>query len=103
MSESTDMHSCSYYCDRPDCVRQQRDELRDRLEALAEQNAEIERLRAGLLAVIAADQVYGHRAPHNGPGWHDGELAEIARRYLTPNAEFRRGEPKASPSPGTKG
>jgi hypothetical protein len=27
----TDVHSCSYYCDRPDCVKAQRDELRDRL------------------------------------------------------------------------
>ena len=28
-------HSCSYYCDRPECIRSQRDFLRD----LAEQNA----------------------------------------------------------------
>lgn len=26
------LHSCSYYCDRPECVKAQRDELRDRLE-----------------------------------------------------------------------
>ena len=26
-----DVHSCSYYCDRPECVKAQRDELRDRL------------------------------------------------------------------------
>ena len=25
------VHSCSYYCTRPDCVRAQRDELRERL------------------------------------------------------------------------
>jgi len=29
----TDIHSCSYYCDRPACVLQQRDELRDKLHA----------------------------------------------------------------------
>ena len=23
-------HTCSYYCDRPECIRAQRDELRDR-------------------------------------------------------------------------
>ena len=28
------MHSCSYYCDRPECIKQQRDELRERLEPL---------------------------------------------------------------------
>lgn len=25
----TDIHSCSYYCDRPGCIKAQRDELRD--------------------------------------------------------------------------
>jgi hypothetical protein len=24
-------HTCSYYCDRPSCIKAQRDELRDRL------------------------------------------------------------------------
>jgi len=27
----SDIHSCSYYCDRPECVKRQRDELRERL------------------------------------------------------------------------
>jgi len=27
------VHTCSYYCDRPECLKDQRDELRDRLEA----------------------------------------------------------------------
>lgn len=53
--------------------------------------SEVERLRAGLLEVIAADQVYGHREPGSGPGWHDGELAKIARCYMLPNAELRGG------------
>jgi hypothetical protein len=25
------IHSCSYYCERPECIKAQRDELRDRL------------------------------------------------------------------------
>lgn len=28
------MHTCSYYCDRPECIERQRDELRARFEAL---------------------------------------------------------------------
>lgn len=28
----SDIHSCSYFCDRPECVRMQRDELRQLLE-----------------------------------------------------------------------
>jgi hypothetical protein len=27
------VHTCSYYCDRPECLKAQRDELRGRLEA----------------------------------------------------------------------
>ena len=27
----TDVHSCSYYCERPECIKAQRDELRERL------------------------------------------------------------------------
>lgn len=27
----TDIHSCSYYCNRPECVLAQRNELRDKL------------------------------------------------------------------------
>lgn len=27
----TEVHSCSYHCDRPECVKAQRDELRSRL------------------------------------------------------------------------
>jgi hypothetical protein len=27
----TDIHSCSYYCNRPECIKAQRDELRERL------------------------------------------------------------------------
>lgn len=26
-------HVCSYYCDRPECIKSQRDELRDRMPA----------------------------------------------------------------------
>jgi hypothetical protein len=26
-----EVHSCSYYCDRPECIKAQRDELRDKL------------------------------------------------------------------------
>jgi hypothetical protein len=29
----TDIHSCGYYCDRPVCIKAQRNELRDKLLA----------------------------------------------------------------------
>ena len=28
----TDIHSCSYYCDKPECIKAQRNELREKLE-----------------------------------------------------------------------
>jgi len=31
----TDIHSCSYYCDKPECIKAQRDELRDKLSEVA--------------------------------------------------------------------
>ena len=30
----SDIHSCSYYCDRPECTKAQRDELRAKYSAL---------------------------------------------------------------------
>ena len=29
-----DLHACSYYCDRPECIKAQRDELRAKYSAL---------------------------------------------------------------------
>lgn len=35
----TEVHSCSYFCDRPACIKAQRDELRDRATSLPPQGA----------------------------------------------------------------
>ena len=32
----TEIHSCSYYCDRPECIKAQRDELRERLVSMTD-------------------------------------------------------------------
>ena len=32
----TEIHSCSYYCDRPECTKAQRDELREKYVKLAD-------------------------------------------------------------------
>jgi len=36
-------HTCSYYCHRPDCIAEQRNELRDRV---AELESELEKVKA---------------------------------------------------------
>ena len=40
MSNESDLHSCSYYCDRPECIKAQRDELRAKYVALHDQHAQ---------------------------------------------------------------
>lgn len=40
----TDIHSCSYYCDRPECIKAQRDEL---VQEFIETNAMSEAYRQG--------------------------------------------------------
>ena len=49
MRSMTDVHSCSYYCTRPECVVKQRDELRDKFFALAH------RLTTGPTAILSAE------------------------------------------------
>ena len=41
----TEIHSCSYYCDRPECIKRQRDELRERLERIERDTLILKRLR----------------------------------------------------------
>ena len=40
-----DMHSCSYYCDRPECIKRQRDELRERMERVERDTPTLVHLR----------------------------------------------------------
>ena len=39
----SDIHSCSYYCARPECVRKQRDELRAMYVRLADKHVSLVR------------------------------------------------------------
>ena len=55
MSNIDEIHSCSYYCDRPGCIKAQRDELRDKYEeAVNKQRAE------GLIKVRDSAYAYGY-------------------------------------------
>lgn len=59
------IHTCSYYCERPECIRRQRDELRDRMEAaLAQQPVppsvpEQKKLRVGNLSTLTDSEYPG--------------------------------------------
>jgi len=42
MTEPTIDHSCSYHCDRPECIKAQRDELREHLKRIDAQSVSVE-------------------------------------------------------------
>ena len=44
----SDLHTCSYHCDRPECIKAHRDELRERLAAAEARVSELERYNLGL-------------------------------------------------------
>ena len=52
------VHTCSYYCDRPECLKDQRDELRDRLEATPPAQA-AEAVERVARAIATEDEVPG--------------------------------------------
>jgi hypothetical protein len=52
-----DVHTCSYYCDRPACIKAQRDELRDKFQ-VAQAQAEID-AKAQRIAKAQAPQHAG--------------------------------------------
>ena len=47
------IHTCSYYCERPDCIRAQRDELRQKLEQAEKQGVGLTDEEVGGLTVFA--------------------------------------------------
>ena len=72
------IHSCSYYCQRPECIKAQRDELRDRL-AQPEQEPVLWRnaaIRVGEeLSSVGPDGYYGMTAEQ----WLDWAMAQEPR------------------------
>jgi hypothetical protein len=77
----TDIHSCSYYCDQPECVKAQRDELRDKL-AKPEQELMIRGdIRDGLVDNDAQpEQEDG--CPVCGSDVHDRDALDKAEREI---------------------
>ena len=53
------IHSCSYYCDRPECIKQQRDELREQLERVTAERDELRRRIMESDKMAVADSPYG--------------------------------------------
>jgi len=53
-----DIHSCSYYCERPECIKRQRDEMRDAQTADARQEPDCWALPAYGIAMSSGAVVY---------------------------------------------
>ena len=51
----TDIHSCSYYCTRPACVLEQRNELRDEMLARLESRIDTHQKQAEPVALTVAE------------------------------------------------
>ena len=60
-------HTCSYYCERPECIRAQRDELRDRLEKVDQGGATVINEQGGM-SVIDLESVINSAAAALGGG-----------------------------------
>ena len=60
-------HTCSYYCERPECIRAQRDELRDRLEKVDQGGATVINEQGGM-SVIDLESVINSSAAALGGG-----------------------------------
>ena len=54
----TDIHSCGYYCDKPLCIKAQRDELRDKLFAKEWQNLTDEEMMQSYVALKSVAGFY---------------------------------------------
>jgi len=74
---SDDIHSCSYYCDRPACVKEQRDELRQRVAELEADARRYRWLRDNSGGSLSSPYVCGvHGGPLAGDGWLTGSLLD---------------------------
>ncbi|MFN8776142.1 MAG: hypothetical protein ACK5XV_05175 [Flavobacteriales bacterium] len=83
-----DIHSCSYYCNRPECVLAQRNELRDKLAQQSEPEPEPVAWMESPHGAIRANPLYRHVFPSQLLHWQVPlYTAPPTRRPLTPVQE----------------
>ena len=106
--ETTEVHSCSYFCDRPGCIKAQRDELRatKALPAGVERDAEFEVWEGEGDSTTMAAGCSGPRADAWREAKHyafqyaqDGpvRICEITRRWVSPDEVFAVPQPSVEP------
>lgn len=79
----SDQHSCSYHCDRPECIREQRDQLRDWMESVSgpltdEKDLALKERHRRCREMI--ELLRGDRHVSNGITWSTEALAGFERQ-----------------------
>jgi hypothetical protein len=67
----TEVHSCSYYCNRPECIKAQRDELRERLAQPEQEPSSVQQAYAMAQVCLDLHEAIGCR-------WGDNPYLVIA-------------------------
>lgn len=74
----TEVHSCSYFCDRPECVKAQRDELRGRFGSMTDRE----------IMQQALEALEYHVAPPSAPTWRTtAAITALRERLAQPEPE----------------
>lgn len=80
MTANTNIHTCSYHCERPECVKRQRDELRDRMESALAQQPAPDKFVASFRC--ESDGIVGSKdAPIHSVVVHDDGVIEVVIDY----------------------
>lgn len=80
-----DIHSCSYFCDRPECIKAQRDDMRDKLFAYLNYEAEYEVWQDDMPVASASGKGASEEIMHYAAQYaEDGpvEVIEVLRRRI---------------------
>ena len=84
----TDIHSCGYYCDRPICIKTQRDELRDKLFEIRTSEKNIQNSDNQIAESVRAwvgltdDEKKAIYEKADVENWHDQPLLEAVEAKL---------------------
>lgn len=92
LPDSSSIHTCSYYCDRPACVKAQRDQMR---AAMFAEGDDAQRVSEGMVMVPRVPTDAMIHAGANAPGMKalgDSSATMQARGYPLPAEAFVSGK-----------
>ncbi len=87
MTATNSIHTCSYYCERPECVRRQRDELRNLLAETLEDVRKTKHEQKGVVAWARLVYARPVNAPKSAEEWDEMADVEFHTRPEKPEGE----------------